>query len=81
MSRGLLAAGGIAVGACLVVPAALRRGLTAVTIQGSSMEPTYEHGDRVLVRRTRNVSAGQVVVVERPTPPARRSGNGSSNGP
>uniref|UniRef100_UPI002F91B476 S26 family signal peptidase n=1 Tax=Streptomyces atratus TaxID=1893 RepID=UPI002F91B476 len=50
------------------MPAALRRGLTAVTIQGSSMEPTYEHGDRVLVRRTRNVSAGQVVVVERPTP-------------
>ncbi|MEU9338864.1 signal peptidase I [Streptomyces sp. NPDC048290] len=46
----------------------LRRSLVLVTVQGASMEPTYHHGDRVLVRRTRALSTGQVVVVERPGP-------------
>ncbi|MDJ1137961.1 S26 family signal peptidase [Streptomyces iconiensis] len=85
LSRTLLTAGGIAAGVCLLVPAALRRGLAAVTVQGSSMEPTYQHGDRVLVRHARNVSAGQIVVVERPTPqghwpapPLRRGGGGDA---
>ncbi|WP_067812752.1 S26 family signal peptidase [Actinomadura kijaniata] len=44
----------------------LRRHLVIVTVRGSSMEPSFHDGDRVLVRRTRSLTAGQVVVVEGP---------------
>lgn len=39
-----------------------------VTVEGSSMEPTFQHGDCVAVRRTPpfKASSGDVVVVERP---------------
>ncbi|PNG20446.1 S26 family signal peptidase [Streptomyces cahuitamycinicus] len=41
--------------------------LVAVTVRGASMEPAYRDGDRVLVLRRREaLTAGQVVVVERP---------------
>jgi len=44
---------------------AVRR-LLVVTVRGTSMTPTHHHGDRLLVRRTRTVRRGQVVVVLRP---------------
>jgi signal peptidase I len=44
----------------------LRWRLVAVTVRGSSMEPTYREGDRVLVDRAHVLSVGQVVVVEGP---------------
>ncbi|MET8138706.1 signal peptidase I [Sphaerisporangium sp. NPDC005288] len=40
----------------------VRRGFLATTVHGTSMEPTLRPGDRLLVRRTRRVRAGQVVV-------------------
>jgi len=44
----------------------LRRRWAVVTVDGSSMEPTFRHGDRVAVRRTlrSGVSSGDVVVIE-----------------
>jgi signal peptidase I len=50
-----------------VTSALLARRLIAVTVRGRSMEPRYQDGDRVLVRRGIRPVAGQVVVVERPT--------------
>ncbi|MFF1915363.1 S26 family signal peptidase [Streptomyces sp. NPDC058239] len=44
----------------------LRRKVVSVTIRGSSMEPAFRDGDRVLVLRGRQLAVGQVVVVERP---------------
>ncbi|MFJ7044750.1 S26 family signal peptidase [Streptomyces sp. NPDC101112] len=44
----------------------MRRRLVAVTVVGLSMQPTYEPGDRVLVRRGVVPRRGDVVVVERP---------------
>ncbi|MFG6194314.1 S26 family signal peptidase [Nonomuraea sp. JJY05] len=47
----------------------LRRNWAVITVVGPSMEPTYHHGDRVVVRRAARstVSAGDVVVIERPS--------------
>lgn len=47
-------------------PLWLRRRYIVVTVDGPSMEPTYRHGDRVLVRRIRvgAVHRGQVVVLD-----------------
>ncbi|MFF7791789.1 S26 family signal peptidase [Streptomyces sp. NPDC007991] len=53
--------------ACWAVAA---RRLLVVTVRGTSMAPTHHHGDRLLVRRTRTVRRGQVVVVLRPRSPA-----------
>ncbi|MCC5577546.1 S26 family signal peptidase [Microtetraspora sp. AC03309] len=39
-----------------------RRGFLATTVRGTSMEPTLRPGDRLLVRRTKRVRAGQIVV-------------------
>lgn len=62
-----VAAGALVVGALAALLAAwwLRRTLVVVTVNGESMEPTFRHGERVLVRRTRinSVRPGQVVVV------------------
>ncbi|MFJ8078418.1 S26 family signal peptidase [Streptomyces sp. NPDC096176] len=44
----------------------LGRRLVAVTVRGDSMQPAYQDEDRVLVRRDRKPTRGQVVVVERP---------------
>jgi signal peptidase I len=46
----------------------LRRTLAVVTVSGISMRPTYQPGDRVLLRRVpdRALRRGQVVVVEAP---------------
>jgi signal peptidase I len=65
-ARLLLVTGCTAVAGAAAVAALLRRRLAAVTVQGRSMEPTYRHGDRVLVRRAPSIAPGQVVVVERP---------------
>jgi signal peptidase I len=45
----------------------LRRNWAVITVEGTSMEPTFCHGDRVAVRRTPGftVSSGDVVVIER----------------
>ena len=45
----------------------IQRSFVAVTVKGLSMSPTFETGDRVLVRRgTRGLRKGRVVVVVRP---------------
>jgi signal peptidase I len=51
---------------------AVRRFLVVVTVHGASMEPTFHHGDRVLVRRHRTPRAGQIVVVKPVTPGPQR---------
>jgi len=54
---------GAAAGAALVVAVAwLRRAFVVVTVTGRSMAPTFEPGDRVLLRRGR-ARTGDVVVV------------------
>ncbi len=71
----------VTVGAVAVVVLAFllwfRSWLVVVDVDGSSMEPTFHTGDRVLVRRTSlaRVGRGDVVVVERPDGPGvwRRS--------
>ncbi|MGW4685616.1 S26 family signal peptidase [Streptomyces sp. NPDC004244] len=64
---------GLGLGIALVCVAAttvglhrLRRSLVVVTVHGLSMQPTYQHGDRVLVRRGHVPGRGGIVVVERP---------------
>ncbi|MCO6007797.1 S26 family signal peptidase [Actinoallomurus purpureus] len=56
-----------AVGGLLVVAGVLagwvRRRYLVTTVDGPSMEPTLYSGDRLLVRRTRRVHVGQIVVV------------------
>lgn len=59
--------GALLLGLGLLASQLVGRKLVAVTVRGTSMEPTYRHGDRVLVRRTRTVRRGEVVVVEQPT--------------
>jgi signal peptidase I len=62
-----MASGGAAVVLSLGITVLLLRArLVAVTVRGTSMEPTYRDGDRVLVRRASAFTPGQVVVVERP---------------
>jgi signal peptidase I len=57
----------LAAGGGLLVPVAVvgwvRRRYLITTVDGPSMEPTLRSGDRLLVRRTRRVRAGQIVVV------------------
>lgn len=65
--RVITAAGAVGLGALVALLAAwwLRRTLVVVTVNGESMEPTFRHGERVLVRRVgiSSVRRGQVVVV------------------
>ncbi|MEV7342647.1 S26 family signal peptidase [Streptomyces sp. NPDC093544] len=44
-----------------------RRKLVVVVVQGLSMVPTYQPGDRVLVIRGKVPAAGDIVVVEQPS--------------
>ena len=62
-----VAAGG-AVATAVVAVRWLRTRLLVVTVRGWSMAPTYQHGDRVLVRRRppHRVRRGEVVVVDLP---------------
>lgn len=48
----------------------VRRNFVVISVRGASMEPTYHHGDRVLIRRTGadGVRVGQVVVIVAGTP-------------
>ncbi|WP_405087930.1 S26 family signal peptidase [Microbispora sp. NBC_01389] len=61
---------------CAAVVAVLRRRYVVVEVYGTSMRPTFQAGDRVLVRRVppRRLRAGEVVVVEAPGPRARQPG-------
>lgn len=54
----------------VVVGALLRRRFAVVTVDGLSMQPTLNHGDRLLVRRlpAKRVRAGQIVLLQRPDP-------------
>jgi signal peptidase I len=49
-------------GAAGVAIALARAAFLLVTVRGDSMSPTLHDGDRVLVRRSRRIRAGQVVV-------------------
>ncbi|MEV0454985.1 S24/S26 family peptidase [Catellatospora methionotrophica] len=52
-----------ACGAALVMAAVLARAAFAlVIVRGNSMSPTLRDGERVLVRRSHRIHAGQVVV-------------------
>jgi signal peptidase I len=60
---------------CLLALAAvawIRRRFVVVTVVGTSMEPTFEPGDRVLARRAApdRLAVGDVVVVTAPSDPA-----------
>jgi signal peptidase I len=57
--------------AAIIVP--WRRRLVVVIVDGDSMAPTYRRGDHVLVRRvtSERVLAGDVVVIEKPSPDSR----------
>jgi signal peptidase I len=53
----------LAAGAAVAVAIAAARCLFLITtVDGTSMEPTLRSGDRLLVRRTKRVRPGQVVV-------------------
>ncbi|MEV0659793.1 S26 family signal peptidase [Actinomadura luteofluorescens] len=58
----LAAAGGVLLAAGALTGWVRRRYLVA-TVDGPSMEPALHSGDRLLVRRSRRVRAGQIVVV------------------
>ncbi|MFI6786655.1 signal peptidase I [Nonomuraea sp. NPDC050383] len=68
--------GGLLAGVAVAVVGALlaRRRYVVVTVEGPSMAPTLDDGDRVLVRRRTidQVSRGDVVVLEPPPDPAGR---------
>jgi signal peptidase I len=51
---------------CTAGVAVLRRRYVSVHVTGGSMRPTYDDGDRVLVRRMRRFRTGDVVVVAQP---------------
>ncbi|MBM7169860.1 S26 family signal peptidase [Streptomyces sp. G44] len=49
-----------------IAAAVLTRRLVSVTVEGVSMAPTFQDGDRVLAVRRRRPRPGEVVVVESP---------------
>lgn len=55
---------------CWIAATFLARRFVVIRVDGESMEPTYRHGDRVLVRRGAAFRRDQVVVIERPAVPA-----------
>ncbi|MEU0572558.1 signal peptidase I [Nonomuraea sp. NPDC005983] len=69
--------GGLLAGVVVAVAAGAllaRRRYVVVTVEGTSMAPTLDDGDRVLVRRRRidQVGRGDVVVLEPPPDPSGR---------
>ncbi|TDC78972.1 S26 family signal peptidase [Streptomyces hainanensis] len=71
IAAGLVAFAGVS---GVVAGRGLWRRWAVVTVRGPSMEPTYQHGDRVLVRRIARPRTGQVAVVEQTVPGTRRGG-------
>lgn len=59
------------IGLMALVFAFLRGRFVAVTVQGESMAPTLRTGQRILVRRTRTVRRGQIVVLANPSESVR----------
>jgi signal peptidase I len=57
-----LAAASLAVAAVALA----RRRLLVVGVRGASMEPTFSHGDRLLVIRSRPRRRGQVILMHKP---------------
>ena len=58
---------------CILIAASalvLRRQFAVITVDGLSMVPALDHGDRLLVARrsAARIQAGQIVLVERPDP-------------
>jgi signal peptidase I len=74
---------GVAVVAVAVIAGvlgiALRWLFAVITVDGLSMQPTLNHGDRLLVRRTSatRIRSGQIVLVQRPDPRTGWSTSGS----
>ncbi|WP_051415861.1 S26 family signal peptidase [Nocardiopsis sp. CNT312] len=68
MTLSVLAAAGIAVAVPTGLLLWLNRTLVAVEVVGRSMEPTFRHGERVLVRRVRarRLRVGDVAVLGQP---------------
>lgn len=73
---------GVLAAAAVTMAVGLRRWLFVVTVQGGSMQPSLQDGDRVLARRATitGIRPGDVVVLERPDdnlrwtrPPTRRT--------
>lgn len=58
-----LAAAAVVLPAAAALVAWVRLRYLVATVDGPSMEPALRSGDRLLVRRTRRVRAGQIVVV------------------
>ncbi|MFI0452371.1 S26 family signal peptidase [Actinomadura sp. 6N118] len=69
-------AAGAAIAATVAAAAVARRRLVIVNVTGPSMLPTYQPGDRVLIRRVsaRSLRRGQVVVFEGPQEGRWRAG-------
>jgi len=59
---------GVLLGFCAAGAAVVRRRYVSVGVTGGSMRPTYDDGDRVLVRRVphRRLRTGDVVVIAQP---------------
>ncbi|MDL4776147.1 MULTISPECIES: S26 family signal peptidase [Thermomonosporaceae] len=70
MTTALPVAGAAAALGLLALSIRLR--LIVTTVDGDSMEPTLRSGDRVLVRRTKRVRSGDVVLVRFPDLPNER---------
>ncbi|MFC5830683.1 S26 family signal peptidase [Nonomuraea insulae] len=65
MIAAVLAVASVCIAAVLLYA---RRRLLIVTVTGTSMEPAYRHGDRLLARRSRlrHVKVGEVVILSPP---------------
>ena len=61
----------LGIGVVIGLLAVARARLLAVTVQGESMAPTLRTGQRILVRRTRSVHRGQIVVLANPSESVR----------
>lgn len=58
----------VAAAAMAAAVMAIRAHVVVVMVRGLSMEPTLQHGDRLIVRRKKQPTAGAIVVVDEPRP-------------
>jgi signal peptidase I len=67
---------GLAAAAMAAAVVAIRAHVVVVMVRGLSMSPTLQPGDRLVVRRRRQPTAGAIVVVDEPRPcrPGQRPG-------